>query len=122
MFGSPSGSSPPVCVQVPLRTAPPFHTCRRQFLSPSSPQYDGCRSSCSWYGRKIVDVVRICETHSVRSAAPGDRQLERPTSSSSPSVFSHRRWPTSALRASKTRPFVIPDCTSPFVIVLSSTG
>src|SRR3954462_4818665 len=120
MFGSPSASSPPVWTQLPVRTAPPFHAWRRQLRRASWPQYEGCRSSCSWYGPKIVVAVRICDTHSVRSAAPAERQLDSPTSSSNPSVFSHKRWPTSALRVSSTRPLEIPACTSPFVIVLSS--
>jgi hypothetical protein len=66
--------------------------------------------------------VRTWLTHSVLSAAPGLRQVATPFSSSKPTVFSHRRRPTSALASSSTTALVMPDAASALRDELLSTG
>ena len=58
-------------------------------------------------------AVRICETHSVRSTAPGLVQFATPTSSSTPTPVSHSRRPSSAFCRSSTTRFGRPVCAAP---------
>jgi hypothetical protein len=56
------------------------------------------------------------------SAAPGTVQLATPFSSSSPTVFSHRRRPTSAALSSSVTRFVKPVCAAPLRTELLMVG
>src|SRR3954468_5933845 len=62
------------------------------------------------YAEPAVVTVRIWSTHSVLSAAPADRQLERPFSSSSPTLLEHSACPSNAFERSSVLTFARPAC------------
>ena len=61
--------------------------------------------------------MRICETHSDRSTAPGLCHVEMPVSSSRPTPVSHSRRPSSAFCRSSVTTLVSPDCVTAFLVV-----
>ena len=110
MFGSPWASSPVVVrLQVPAARSAGVVGLAQAVAQRQLAPVGRVRILLELVGaERASSSVRICETHSERSAAPAECQLARPCSSSRPSVFSHRRWPTSAFWASNSAMFDIP--------------